>query len=87
MSSIERKILTYGSGSLESWRAFQEGRKRYPGVRHFTIDYSGERAVARPKVLSPPEQEQERLARRLRELRAQEERSRADRLREIERTL
>ena len=54
--------------------SFQEARKKYPGVRFFTVDHTGERPVARPRrSTSHVEQEQQRLSRRLREISAQEQ--------------
>ena len=78
--SIETKILAYGSGTLESWEAVQRAKKKYPGVTRFTVDHTGPRPVARPAYVSPVDREQERLARRLQEIAAQQHRSMGSRL-------
>lgn len=85
---IEAKLLSYGLGTLQSWQAFQAARKKYPGVRRFTVDHSGESVVARPiRPASRFEQEQQRLSSRLRELGGQEQQRLTGRLLEIKQNL
>ena len=47
MSTFAR-LAGYGLGSLESWEAVQRARAKYPGVTKWTVDHTGNRAVARP---------------------------------------
>ena len=82
-----KRMAVYHPAAYESYMAVVRARQRYPGVTRFDVDHSGPELVARPARLSLAEQQQERLSRRLRELRAQEERSLTNRLRDVQRTL
>ena len=41
-----------GLGSLRSWQAFQEARKKYPGAKRFSINYSGPQPKITPHYTS-----------------------------------
>lgn len=64
---IER-LMAYGLGSYQSYQAVQRAKKKYPHAKHFTVDHTGPVPVARPSVATPVEKQQERLARRLKQL-------------------
>ena len=67
-----REMAIRFPGPYRSVAAIERAKKRYPGVTKWSIDHSGLEPVAYPQVSSPAAEQQERLARRLREIARQE---------------